>query len=135
MKTKIEDLYYITSDFFGMSRVTTDVVRALYEDPSTKDDPFSARNITLKIASEGSFECPSSDIEEAYASRGNKVFKYYFTHLQAGLDLPDWVGTHHGHELIYTFGVALDPKYPCTDEERIFSRRLMSYWANFAKNG
>lgn len=41
----------------------------------------------------------------------------------------------HGDEINYIFGEALNPAFDYTEEEKLFSRRMMRYWTNFAKYG
>jgi acetylcholinesterase len=48
---------------------------------------------------------------------------------------PKWTGVMHADEISYIFGEPLDPTKSYTHEEIQLSRRIMRYWANFAKTG
>lgn len=41
----------------------------------------------------------------------------------------------HADEISYIFGEPLDPSKGYTHEEVLLSKRMMRYWANFAKTG
>uniref|UniRef100_A0A4X2KUD7 Carboxylic ester hydrolase n=1 Tax=Vombatus ursinus TaxID=29139 RepID=A0A4X2KUD7_VOMUR len=46
---------------------------------------------------------------------------------------PDFVKADHGDELLFVFGVPFLGEG--TEEEKLLSHRIMSYWANFARHG
>uniref|UniRef100_A0A8C6ERB8 Carboxylesterase type B domain-containing protein n=1 Tax=Marmota marmota marmota TaxID=9994 RepID=A0A8C6ERB8_MARMA len=54
---------------------------------------------------------------------------------------PPHVKADHGDEIIFVFGSYInDPCLPpptveLTEEEELLNRRMMKYWANFARNG
>lgn len=48
---------------------------------------------------------------------------------------PRWTGVMHADEISYIFGEPLDPSKGYTTEEVNLSKRMMRYWANFAKTG
>lgn len=48
---------------------------------------------------------------------------------------PRWTGVMHADEISYIFGEPLDPTKGYTHEEVHLSKRMMKYWANFAKTG
>lgn len=63
------------------------------------------------------------------------MYMYLYTHRTRSNPWPRWTGTMHGDEISYVFGEALNPALDYTDEEKVFSRRMMRYWTNFAKYG
>lgn len=48
---------------------------------------------------------------------------------------PSWTGVMHGDEINYIFGEPLNPTKNYQPVEADLSRRIMNYWANFAKTG
>ncbi|CAL2033122.1 unnamed protein product [Caenorhabditis brenneri] len=48
---------------------------------------------------------------------------------------PKWTGAMHGYEIEYVFGVPLSYSKIYKRREQIFSRKIMQFWASFAKNG
>lgn len=60
---------------------------------------------------------------------------YLYTHRSKSNPWPRWTGVMHGDEISYIFGEPLNQKYNYTGDEREFSRKIMRYWANFAKYG
>ena len=45
------------------------------------------------------------------------------------------MGATHGYEIEYVFGVPWLTPLAYDDDDRLVSRNMMSYWANFAKSG
>ncbi|KAL7065298.1 hypothetical protein AAHC03_05065 [Spirometra sp. Aus1] len=69
-----------------------------------------------------------------------KVQFYNFLHKTKDNGFPDWTGAMHGYEIEYVFGMPFSDDfrkkfYNFTNEEMQLSRRIMRYWANFAKTG
>lgn len=60
---------------------------------------------------------------------------YYYNHRSKSNPWPKWTGVMHADEINYVFGEALNPALDYTPEERQFSKRIMRYWANFARYG
>lgn len=49
---------------------------------------------------------------------------------------PQWAGVMHGYEIEFVFGVPLyNTTAPYTNQERIFSGKILKYWTNFANYG
>lgn len=71
---------------------------------------------------------------------GSKIQYYNFMHKTVGSQFPSWTGTMHGYEIEYVFGMPFSNEfkskhYNFTEEEAALSRRIMRYWANFARTG
>ncbi|KAJ8416794.1 hypothetical protein AAFF_G00326720 [Aldrovandia affinis] len=63
------------------------------------------------------------------------VYLYLFDHRASNLAWPEWMGVIHGYEIEFVFGLPLDKRLNYTTEEEKLSRRMMKYWANFARTG
>uniref|UniRef100_A0A673VEL8 Carboxylic ester hydrolase n=1 Tax=Suricata suricatta TaxID=37032 RepID=A0A673VEL8_SURSU len=66
------------------------------------------------------------------------VYFYEFQHRPSFFkDIkPPHVRADHGDEIVFVFGTAFQRGYvEVTEEEELFSRKMMKYWANFARNG
>ncbi|XP_028855001.1 acetylcholinesterase [Denticeps clupeoides] len=63
------------------------------------------------------------------------VYMYLFDHRASNLAWPEWMGVIHGYEIEFVFGLPLESRLNYTSEEEKLSRRMMRYWANFARTG
>ncbi|KAG5852112.1 acetylcholinesterase-like [Anguilla anguilla] len=63
------------------------------------------------------------------------VYLYLFDHRASNLVWPEWMGVIHGYEIEFVFGLPLEKRLNYTAEEEKLSRRMMKYWANFARTG
>ncbi|XP_076145238.1 acetylcholinesterase [Alosa pseudoharengus] len=63
------------------------------------------------------------------------VYLYLFDHRASNLAWPEWMGVIHGYEIEFVFGLPLEKRLNYTLEEDKLSRRMMRYWANFARTG
>ncbi|KAJ8007745.1 hypothetical protein DPEC_G00097400 [Dallia pectoralis] len=63
------------------------------------------------------------------------VYLYLFDHRASNLAWPEWMGVIHGYEIEFVFGLPLEKRLNYTAEEDKLSRRMMRYWANFARTG
>ncbi|KAJ8338250.1 hypothetical protein SKAU_G00372160 [Synaphobranchus kaupii] len=63
------------------------------------------------------------------------VYLYLFDHRASNLAWPEWMGVIHGYEIEFVFGLPLEKRLNYTAEEEKLSRRMMKYWANFARTG
>ena len=106
-----------------------------YTDWLNPDDPARNRDALDKMVGDYHFTCSVNEFAHRYAETGNKVYMYYFTHRSAGNPWPSWTGVMHGDEINYIFGEPLNPLKNYQVEEQELSRRIMRYWANFAKTG
>ncbi|KAK7910311.1 hypothetical protein WMY93_014995 [Mugilogobius chulae] len=70
-------------------------------------------------------------------SGGNSggIYLYLFDHRASNLAWPEWMGVIHGYEIEFVFGLPLEKRLNYTLEEEKLSRRMMRYWANFARTG
>ncbi|XP_072763674.1 acetylcholinesterase isoform X1 [Anoplolepis gracilipes] len=99
------------------------------------DDPNANRDALDKIVGDYQFTCNVNEFAGRYADTGNTVYMYYFKHRSGNNPWPRWTGVMHADEISYVFGEPLDPSKKFTHEEKHLSKRMMRYWANFAKSG
>lgn len=99
------------------------------------DDQIENREATDKFVGDYQFTCPVNEMSYRYALSGNDVWSYYFNHRSSKSFWPSWMGVIHGEEIKFVLGEPLDPVHGYTQAEVQLSRRIMRYWANFAKTG
>jgi para-nitrobenzyl esterase len=94
-------------------------------------DYGSARAAADALITDLIFLCPARTMTQLIAPRQPKTFVYQFT--QSLAFLPD-LGSFHGFELPFVFNnVSIIPG--ASSKEIKLSKRMLSYWTNFAKNG
>ncbi|KAJ8961186.1 hypothetical protein NQ318_008869 [Aromia moschata] len=106
-----------------------------YTDWLNPDDPVSNRNALDKMVGDYHFTCNVNEFAHRYAETGNNVFMYYYKHRTVANPWPSWTGVMHADEINYVFGEPLNPTKSYTAQEVDLSKRIMRYWANFAKTG
>ncbi|XP_071571350.1 acetylcholinesterase [Temnothorax nylanderi] len=99
------------------------------------DDPHANRDALDKIVGDYQFTCNVNEFAGRYADTGNVVYMYYYKHRSRNNPWPRWTGVMHADEISYIFGEPLDSSKGYTHEEVQLSKRMMRYWANFAKTG
>ncbi|CAK9815303.1 Ace [Anthophora plagiata] len=106
-----------------------------YTDWLRPDDPHVNRDALDKIVGDYQFTCNVNEFAGRYADTKNTVYMYYYKHRSANNPWPRWTGVMHADEISYIFGEPLDPTKGYSSEEVNLSKRMMRYWANFAKTG
>lgn len=95
------------------------------------------RNGTTKKEKKGGRR--SIEIFDDIINRFNFSFSPFFFSLSFHRSMnnpwPRWTGVMHADEISYVFGEPLDPTKGYTPEEVNLSKKMMRYWANFAKTG
>eukprot|EP00057_Strongylocentrotus_purpuratus_P010825 XP_011665299.1 PREDICTED: acetylcholinesterase [Strongylocentrotus purpuratus] len=92
--------------------------------------------------------CPTFSTAQQLAATGVQVYTYLMTHSPAYSlwgSKYTWLGDTHGEDIPYVFGSAFlaqdgeDEEWfmrgRLADDEVVIARRIMKYWANFAKTG
>ncbi|XP_039358081.1 acetylcholinesterase-like [Mauremys reevesii] len=82
--------------------------------------------------------CPIAEMARREAEAGNPVYAYDFTHRSSGLSSPEWTGVPHSTDLLFMFGTLVSVRganHTHTEAEVGLSRRMMRYWAEFARSG
>lgn len=46
-----------------------------------------------------------------------------------------WVGSCHGDDVLYAFGIPFTSASEYSDEDRAFSKAVMAYWTMFVRTG
>jgi acetylcholinesterase len=103
-----------------------------WDDP---DNPHSNRDALDKMVGDYHFTCNVNEFAQRYAEEGNNVYMYLYSHRSKNNPWPRWTGVMHADEINYVFGEPLNPELGYLEEEKEFSRRIMRYWANFARTG
>ncbi|EGT44922.1 hypothetical protein CAEBREN_08184 [Caenorhabditis brenneri] len=131
--------------------IQPDIIRSaakyIYSDPNCTDHGRKTRFYAgqmNQIVGDYFFSCDSLWLADQFRSTQHggstlrkhpKVFVYYFTQSSSANPWPKWTGAMHGYEIEYVFGVPLSYSKIYKRREQIFSRKIMQFWASFAKNG
>ena len=110
-----------------LSAALFDQLRNLQQEGESDSD-FLDRAITAR-----EYLCPSRWLAEKMQEKGGRAWVYYFTRQRDG-DVALKEGVYHGAELPYVFGTH-DSWLPTSDLDLQVTETIMSYWANFIKNG
>ncbi|KAJ8977111.1 hypothetical protein NQ317_014065 [Molorchus minor] len=124
-------IYYLTELFRKEENVY--VNRVEFENAVAELNPN--RNALDKMVGDYQFTCSVTEFAHRYAETGNNVYMYYYKHRTVANPWPTWTGVMHADEINYVFGEPLNPAKSYTAQEVDLSRRIMRYWANFAKTG
>jgi hypothetical protein len=102
-----------------------------------KNSQLLAWNKYNKIVGDIMFACPSIKLANKYneANPGKNTYFYKFNKRSKSNPWPKWLGVMHGYEIEYIFGVPFWNSQSYDDEDRLVSRQIMNYWANFARTG
>lgn len=106
-----------------------------YSNWNNPQDPLSNYDALDKIVGDYHFTCHVNEFAQKYAQAGNPVYMYYFKQRSSISPWPKWMGVIHADEIFFVFGEPLNPINNYTQKEIELSRRMMKYWANFAKYG
>jgi len=93
------------------------------------------RNNLDKVVGDFHFTCPVNRFAQGYAEGGQTVYMYYFTHRSTQNPWPKWMGVLHGDEVSFVFGDPLNVTKGYTEDEKRLAKKMMRYWANFARTG
>ncbi|XP_038662140.1 fatty acyl-CoA hydrolase precursor, medium chain-like isoform X2 [Scyliorhinus canicula] len=139
----------------GMDRVTSDSLLkngsrlredqlqlAIDEYMGHTEDKVEIRDFHLELLSDLFMLVPTVQLARIHRDAGHPVFLYEFQHRPSFLATrrPEFVKSDHGDEIGFVFGsFFVEDGYKllanCTEEEKVLSRTMMAYWANFAKKG
>uniref|UniRef100_A0A3P8WFG7 Acetylcholinesterase n=1 Tax=Cynoglossus semilaevis TaxID=244447 RepID=A0A3P8WFG7_CYNSE len=100
-----------------------------YTDWMDENNGIKNRDAMDDVVGDHNVICPLTH----FARRG--VYLYLFDHRASNLAWPEWMGVIHGYEIEFVFGLPLEKRLNYTMEEEKLSRRMMKYWANFARTG
>ncbi|XP_062033242.1 cocaine esterase-like isoform X2 [Lepus europaeus] len=103
----------------------------------SNEDPKTLMAQFQEMMADAMFVMPALRVAHFQRSRA-PVYFYEFQHRPSFTkDLrPPHVRADHGDEILFVFRSFLyGKKVPLTEEEELLNRRVMKYWANFARNG
>nr|ADA63843.1 acetylcholinesterase [Lasioderma serricorne] len=140
---KEEDVYVSRQEFLRavaelnpyLNAVARQAIIFEYTDWLNPNDPVSNRDALDKMVGDYQFTCNVNEFAHRYAETGNSVYMYYYKHRTVANPWPSWTGVMHADEINYVFGEPLNPLKSYTAQEVDLSKRIMRYWANFAKTG
>ncbi|XP_063294084.1 carboxylesterase 5A-like [Pelobates fuscus] len=105
-------------------------------------DPFEIRDRFLDLCGDIVFVMPALKTAKYHRDSGFPVYYYEFQHRPAIYKdrKPAYVKSDHGDDASYVMGSAFLTRdtlfnVHATEEEERFSKTIMKYWANFARNG
>ncbi|XP_040838506.1 cocaine esterase-like [Ochotona curzoniae] len=101
------------------------------------EDPKTLMTQFQEMMADGLFVMPSLHVAHFQRSHA-PVYFYEFQHSPSFMKdfRPPHVRADHGDELLFVFRcIFFGGKVTLTEEEELLSRRMMKYWANFARTG
>ncbi|XP_032068117.1 cholinesterase-like [Thamnophis elegans] len=118
---------------------TEDVVQAIALRYSEgQHGPAQFRSAMSYFYTDLLFACPSREAAGNIRKTGSPVYAYLFTHRPSWSIWPEWIGATHDAEIPYVFGTleSVPPfNQTYTEAEARLSRKMMHYWAEFARTG
>ncbi|KAM8947591.1 fatty acyl-CoA hydrolase precursor, medium chain-like isoform 2-T2 [Pelodytes ibericus] len=131
------------SSLSALSFLSANVIGLVVEEYwGDTDDPLEIRNRFLDLCGDVMFVMPALKTAAYHRDSGFLVYFYEFQHRPSIFkDIkPDYVKADHGDELLYVMGSPFLTGSDvfggnATEEEKVLSKNIMNYWANFARNG
>uniref|UniRef100_A0A670ZL85 Carboxylic ester hydrolase n=1 Tax=Pseudonaja textilis TaxID=8673 RepID=A0A670ZL85_PSETE len=100
--------------------------------------PAKYRSAMSHFYTDWIFTCPFIEAAGNIRKTGSPVYAYLFAHRPSWSIWPEWIGASHGAEVPFVFGT-LESVMPVnqtyTEAEARLSRKVMHYWAEFARTG
>uniref|UniRef100_A0A8C5SJS7 Carboxylesterase type B domain-containing protein n=1 Tax=Laticauda laticaudata TaxID=8630 RepID=A0A8C5SJS7_LATLA len=100
--------------------------------------PAKYRSALSNLFTDLAIACPMIEAAGNIRKTGSPVYAYLFAHHPSRSSWPQWTGPHHDAEIAYIFGT-LESVFPVnqtyTEAEARLSRKMMHYWAEFARTG
>lgn len=106
-----------------------------YTDWTDEQNTLKNRDNLARLHGDNMFVCPVKEFMQKYSQKGAKIFLYWFDHRSSVNPWPEWMGTMHGYEIEFVFGMPLDASLEYTKNEVNMTKKFMKHWANFAKTG
>ncbi|KAM7332499.1 hypothetical protein ACRRTK_009207 [Alexandromys fortis] len=101
------------------------------------EDPQALQLQYTEMMGDFMFVVPALQVAHFQRSHA-PVYFYEFQHQPNSLKnlRPPYVKADHGDEITFVFGtLVFGMKFDLTEEEKLLNRRMMKYWANFARHG
>uniref|UniRef100_A0A8C9QTG2 Carboxylesterase type B domain-containing protein n=1 Tax=Spermophilus dauricus TaxID=99837 RepID=A0A8C9QTG2_SPEDA len=124
----------------ALQRISTQMLPAECADLLMKEymgdskDPHTLRLQFQEMMADFMFVMPALQVAH-YQSSHAPVYFYEFQHPPSMFKdkRPPHVKADHADEILFVFGSFINVEL--TEEEKLLNRRMMKYWANFARNG
>ncbi|XP_059081080.1 acetylcholinesterase-like isoform X2 [Tigriopus californicus] len=133
--TREDFLKLVSETNLYVKQVGREAIIYEYTDWLNPNNAIKNRDAIDKMVGDYAFTCPVVEFGYQYASSGNNVYMYYFSERASTNPWPTWAGVLHGDEIAFIFGEPLNRSRNYDQSEIALSRRMMAYWANFAKTG
>ena len=136
MELVIESLFFYHPQHpTPLNKFGKEAIRFQYTDWVNPDDQASRRDHIAQAVADFHFVCHVNHLSDRYVQSGQRVYQYWFDHRSSVHPWPKWMGTLHGDEIHFVFGMPLNPELGYSREDKLLSRKIMRYWTNFAKTG
>ncbi|XP_064471263.1 cholinesterase 1-like [Ornithodoros turicata] len=133
-----------------------EIVHAYYGGYEVEHDFTSVLEILAKIIGDAVFHCPTHYYLTVAAEKGISAYRYVFAHRPSYSLWPEWMGTTHTDDIMFTLGTIRDASEAATEgispfavalnelgaknitatvEEEEFMRDLMDTFASFVDTG
>uniref|UniRef100_A0ACB8EFV9 Uncharacterized protein n=1 Tax=Sphaerodactylus townsendi TaxID=933632 RepID=A0ACB8EFV9_9SAUR len=117
----------------------SDVEAAVLKYLENGHGPEHYRQALAQFSKDYYFVCPLIKVAAKVAEAGSPVYVYSFNHTTlSGFIWHEWMGAAHGAELPFLFGILSTVRgtnESVTKAEAELSRKVMRYWAEFARSG
>ncbi|XP_041125559.1 cholinesterase-like [Polyodon spathula] len=133
--TRQEFLSILTMCLPQANEIGHEAVAFQYTDWMDEYNPKKNRDALDDVVGDYNFKCPLLRVVQKWVDNGNNAFLYLFDHRSSRNPWPEWMGVMHGYEIEFVFGLPLNKSLGYTEKEEALSRKVMHYWANFAKTG
>ncbi|KAG7479557.1 acetylcholinesterase-like [Solea senegalensis] len=133
--TRNQFLHGVNLSLPNASRVAREAVIFQYTDWTDVDNRVKNRDFLSSLNGDYLFDCPVIEFAQWYSRRGGKTFLYLFDHRSSVNPWPEWMGTMHGYEIEFVFGMPLDASLGYTKNEVNITKTIMKHWTNFARTG
>ncbi|XP_049274218.1 LOW QUALITY PROTEIN: cholinesterase 1-like [Rhipicephalus sanguineus] len=98
-------------------------------------DKAALRRAYVDYLSDRTFVCPKHFTAEGHSKHGRSVYTYVFAYRSADSLLPTWMGTPHGWDLAYIFGLPLIQRKRYDLNDAAMSDVFMMMFSTFASTG
>ena len=122
---------------YNQTQKVIDAIIFEYTDWTNQTNPLVLRQKYIDILTDSTFKAPAVRSAEVFVKNNMTTYFYRFDHLVYP-DIPPWAGVVHGGDVIYVFGIPFSKYNKSTTNQSVeitFSKRVMTLWSNFAKNG
>ncbi|XP_060095209.1 cholinesterase-like [Heteronotia binoei] len=123
----------------GLMHIFNDVKAVALKYLDNGHEPEHYRWALAQLSKDYFFACPLVEAAAKIAEAGSNVYVYSFNHHVSGFVWQEWMGAAHGAELPFLFGtlstVRGGTNQSLTEAEAALSRKVMRYWAEFARSG